>query len=217
MKKIVLVLAVILFYSMHVQAVELVKGKIITEKDTIYVTFKIPVTTFSSEPNYIKLQEKVKYLDASGKECVLKPNYATEIQFSYAGGTIRMLSRFKSIFLGSIFSSNLYIFLKLDIDGDVKLFNYYFRRSSGGMYNGATGMYTGGGSYTSNDYILQKGTGDLVVVHGISFKDDMSTYFSQCPALVEKIKNKTYRMADIATIVRYYNSGCRYNNGTEAR
>jgi len=66
-----------------------------------------------------------------------------------------------------------------------------------------------GGSYAANDYILEKVIGDLVVVHGISFRDDMSTYFSQCPALVEKIKDKTYRIKDMVTIVRYYNSSCR--------
>jgi hypothetical protein len=206
MKKIVPVLAVILFYSMQAQAAELLKGKIITEKDTINVTFKIPFTIFFKEPNYIKLQEKITYQDASGKACVLKPGYATEIQFSYAGSEIRMLSRFKSIFLGSIFSSNQYIFLKLEVDGDVKLFNHYFRRSSGGMYNGATGMTTGGGSYVANDYILQKGSGDLVLVRDIS----LETYFSQCPALVEKIKNKTYPIKDMVTIVRYYNSDCKF-------
>jgi hypothetical protein len=40
---------------MHVQAAGFVKGKIITEKDTIQVIFKIPVTVFFNEPNYIKL------------------------------------------------------------------------------------------------------------------------------------------------------------------
>ena len=120
-----------------------------------------------------------------------------------------MLSRFNSIFLGSIFSSNQYIFLKLEVDGVVKLFNYYFRQSSGGMYNGATGMTNGVGSYAANDYILQKDTGDLISVHGISFRDDMSIFFKQCPALVDKIKDKTYRMKDMKTIVRYYNSSCK--------
>ncbi|MGN6647392.1 MAG: hypothetical protein ACTHJT_12780 [Cytophaga sp.] len=209
MKKYLLIFAVLLCCSMYVRAAELVKGKILTDKDTLDVTFKIPVFAITGDVNYIKLQEKVKYLDASGNQCVLKPGQAVEIQFTFRGSKIRMLSRFKSIYLGSMFSSNEYIFLQLLVDGGVRLLGHYRRQSSGGMYNGATGMYTGGGSYVANDYILQKGNGNLVQVYGGSFRNEMAEYFSQCPELVEMIRNKTYRIRDMEAIVKYYNTSCK--------
>ncbi len=208
MKKYLLIPVVLFCCSIYAQAAEMVKGKILTDKDTIDVTFKIPVFAITGDVNYIKLQEKVKYMDASGNQCVLKPDQAVEIQFTFKGSKVRMLSRYKSIYLGSMFSSNEYIFLQLLVDGGVKLFGHYRRQSSGGMYNGATGMYTGGGSHVANDYILQKGNGTLVQVYGGSFKNEMSDYFSQCPALAEMIRNKTYRIRDMEAIVKFYNTSC---------
>lgn len=193
MKKNIFILAIILFYSINVFAAELVKGKILTSNDTIDVTFKISVDAFSKEPNYMKLQGMVQYYNASGKLCVLSAAAAKEIQFTYRGVEIRMLSRF----LRNGFSQ--YAFLKLVVDGDVKLFNYYYQQPSN----------TGSGSYSMNEYILQNDVGDLVAVNGMSFKEDMSTYFSECPALAEKIEDKTYRINDMETIVKYYNSTCR--------
>lgn len=193
MKKSLFILAVIFFSSINVFAAELVKGKILTSNDTLDVTFKISVDVISKEPNYMKLQEMVQYYNAAGKLCVLSPAAAKEIQFTYKGVEIRMLSRFLR---NGIFQ---YTFLKLIIDGDVKLFNYYYQAASN----------TGGGSYQMNVYVLQKDADNLVAVNVMSFKEDMSAYFSECPVLAEKIEDKTYRLNDMETIVQYYNSNCR--------
>ena len=120
-----------------------------------------------------------------------------------------MLSRYNSLGLGNIFSMSTNIFLKLETDGKLKLFNYYYTQSSPGMYNASTGAMTGGYSYSVERYILQKGDGELKRPKSLTFKKDMVEYFSYCPALVEKIESKYFRKNDLEFIVNYYNSNCR--------
>jgi len=41
------------------------------------------------------------------------------------------------------------------------------------------------------------------------FGVDLIEYFSDCPALVEKIENKDFHKKDLEFIVTFYNSNCR--------
>ena len=139
------------------------------------MTFNIPFNFLSREPNYEKLQYKVKYFDPAGKKVVLKADNAKEIQFQFAGENVRMLSRYNSIGIGNIFSMSTHIFLKLEMDGKLK---------------------------------LQKENGELKRPKGMSFRKDMTEYFSDCPALVEKIEDKDFRKSDLEMMVNFYNSNC---------
>jgi len=57
----------------------------------------------------------------------VKPADAFEIRFTYGGEQIRMLSRTKLFGMGDIFAiCDPNIFLKLRIDGKLKLFSYYY-------------------------------------------------------------------------------------------
>lgn len=120
-----------------------------------------------------------------------------------------MLSRYGSLGFGGIYSVSTNVFLRLESDGKLKLFNYYYTKRSPGMYNASTGTMSGGYSYSVENYILQKGDGELKRPKSLTFKKDMAQYFSDCPALVEKIESKDFRKDDLEFIVQFFNSNCK--------
>lgn len=207
MKRIFFVLTVLIFTYSHLKAKK-VDGKILYEDDTVNVTFNIPVKLLLQEPNYERIQYKIKFYDSSGKKVVLKPDQAKEIRFMYGSQEIRMLSRPNSLQSGIIFSINSNIFLKLEIDGELKMFSYYYTQNSPGMYNTSTGMASPGYAYSVERYILQKENEELKRLKGLSFRKDMMEYFIDCPALSRKIEDRVLKKSDLEAIVRFYNSNC---------
>lgn len=208
MKKIITSVIIGVFLTFTLQAKN-IAGKIILGNDTLDVIFQIPVRLFSGQPNFEKLQYKVRYLDSNKKKITLRPHEAKEIQFMHGAEQVRMLSRFNTLGLGNIFLSNTHIFLRLEIDGPLKLFSYYYTQQSPGMYNASTGVVTGGYAYSVERYIMQKGSGELKRPKNLSFKKDMAEYFSDCPALVDKIQDKDFKKYDMEAIVSFYNKNCR--------
>jgi hypothetical protein len=194
--------------SLSLQAKK-VEGKIVFANETLDVVFNIPINILEDAPNYEKIQLKVKYYDASGEKWTLRPEDAQEIQFTYGQEHVRMISVSNAIGLGGAFVSSPKIFLKLEIDGHLKLFAYFYTQSTPGMANPATGIMTGGYSFRLDRYILQKGEGQLKKVKSASFKRDISEYLSDCPMLVQKIENKEFKKDDIESVVRFYNADCQ--------
>lgn len=182
-------------------------GKIIFANDTVDVIFNIPILSSTEEPNYTVLQQEVKYYDSTGKKMVLKPENAKEIQFDYDNGSVRMLSRYDSLVVVAS-KKNRNLFLKLEADGKVKLFKYYYQQISGGRYYASTGTW--GGSYYCMEeiYIMQRGDGAFKKPRSLAFKKDMIAYFSDCPELVKKIENDEYSKDHLEYIVNYYNVNC---------
>lgn len=207
MMKISALTAIILIAAFSLEAKK-IAGKIIFHKDTVDVTFNIPIKFFSGEPNYQKLQYKVRYFDAKGNKITLRPDDAKEIRFQHNGEIVRMLSRRNTLESGNIFSTSSNIFLRLEIDGRLKMFSYYYTQGSPGMYNPSTGMTTGGGSYETEKYVLQNGNEELKWPRGLSFRKDMMEYFANCPALVKKIEDREFRKNEIESIVLFYNTHC---------
>jgi hypothetical protein len=119
-----------------------------------------------------------------------------------------MLSR-KNTFGGNLFSISENIFLKLEKDGELKLFTYYFTRTSPGTFNASTGTTTSGFSYGVEKYIFQIGSGELKRPRTLFFRKDMLEYFKGCPSLCEKIEKKDFGSYDIEIIVDYYNNHCK--------
>jgi len=208
MKKISAVLVIVLLTFINAKAKKIEGYIILNNNETVHVTFLIPFGFLSSEPAYEKLQTRVRYLDRSSKKTILKPDDAKEISFSYGGQKIRMLSVRDDLQLSSIFSSQTKIFLKLEIDGKVRLFTSFFTQNSPGMYNASTGMSTGGYMYNVERYVLQKDNSQLERPRGISFRKDMSEFFSDCPELVQKIQKRDFRKGDLELIVKEYNEKC---------
>lgn len=210
MRKVFLVLIIGLISLNNIEAKKIVGYFISKTNDTLKVTFNIPIKFFLQEPNYERLQWRVKYYDSTNRKKILKPDMAKEIVFDYEGEKVRMLSRQNNLdLMGSIFIDNSSLFLQLIKDGKLQLFKYYKTNSSPGMYNASTGMTTGGFSYTVEKYIMQKNNGELFKTRWLSFRKDMVNYLSDCPELAKKIEDKKYRSDDIEQIVDEYNKSCR--------
>ena len=185
-----------------------VEGQIFYKDDTITATFKLPVSKLSKELNYMKLQTKLKYYDSLGVKTILRPEDALEIRFRYQHQFIRMVSLEDNLELRSLFSEGSNIFLRIKVDGKLKLYYYYYNQGSSGGYSPSTGM-TGGYSYGTSKYILQKGDGKLKSPRGLGFKISMAEYFEDCPELVKKIMDKEFKKNDLDEIVSYYNRHCK--------
>ena len=207
MRKLLFIVSIGLISSITLSAKK-IDGKIFFENDTVDVIFKIPFKLLTQEPNYEKIQSKIKYYDSNGNKITLKPSQAKEIRFNDGFFEVRMLSRYNSLGLGGLFSIHNYIFLKLETDGYLKLFRYYYTQHSAGTYNSTTGTMTGGYSYNVESYILQKGDSELVRPSGYMFRKDMKEYFSDCPELSKKIEDRELRKDDMESIVRYYHLHC---------
>ncbi|MEQ8425048.1 MAG: hypothetical protein RIA63_10085 [Cyclobacteriaceae bacterium] len=195
-----------LFIAGDAQTVN-VSGQIILPNKTLDVTMMIPVVTASCEPNFQKLQHKIKYYNSSGKKIALQPDEIEEIKFSYNGKDIRMQSRPNSVESGNFLSSGRRILLKLEVDGKLKMFNYYYTQSSPGVYNPASRVRTGVFNQTTTQGILEK-DGVLKQPNKKNFKKDMSNYFSDCPLLAQKIAGNELSEENLIEIVELYNTNC---------
>ena len=102
----------------------MVDGQILFKNDTINVVFIIPVYSISKDINFMKIQKKVKYLDSNKVKNELWPNDAIEFRFKYHFENVRMLSRKNNLSITNSFAGRTNIFLHLEIDGELKLYNY---------------------------------------------------------------------------------------------
>lgn len=203
MKKVV-TFCIIVLLSLSNAYAKKIEGTIIFNNDSVvHVTFDIPVTLIFRDIKFENIQSKIKYYNAANEKVKLTPDEVKEIRFKYRDEEIRMLSCFDNLNLLSMFSSSSHIFLKLKIDGNLKLFTYYFTQTTTNF--GPNGTMTTS-TYTTDKYILQKGKGELYRPNWITFKKDMKGYLSDCSSLVEKIDSRTYRSDDIEAIVQDYNN-----------
>jgi hypothetical protein len=204
--RIPLLIAALVAMSLHTYGRK-IPGTIILNGKSKEVTFDIKVPLLVDEPNFVRIQYKVRYYDESGKKQTLRPDDADEIRFTYEGMEVRMISCANTFGAGSIFSTASKIFLKLEIDGPLRLYRYYFKQTTGGYYGGAGG-YSPGVTYTADNFIFQKDNGPLKQPKTFGWKKDMLEYFSDCPALHERIESKDLRRKEIEAIVLYYNANC---------
>ncbi len=209
MNKYIFVLALFIFVSNALLA-KRVKGFFITQNnDTANVNFNIPIDLLTGEPNMEILQWKIKYFDANNKKQTLKPSQAKEVFFTIDSKEVRMVSKLNNLgFIGSLFGDNSFIFLKIIVDGKMKLYNYYFSQGLPGRYDATKGITTVCTSYSAELFILQKDTAGLFKISWLSFKKDMIDYLSDCPELAKKVEGKTYRRNDMELIVNEYNREC---------
>jgi len=185
-----------------------VNGKIIFERDTVDVVFDMPTIIFSKEINYTNIQYRIKYYDKNGVKTLVRPGQAKEYIFlTNEQEELKMVSCRNSARLGKLFSKRPYIFLRQEMAGELKVFNYHYTvRYPVPTLPGLIHIFRG---FTGNRRVLQKGDNDLKRVRGISFRRDMTRYFSDCPSLSELIKNKDFVKDDLEDIVTYYNSKCK--------
>jgi hypothetical protein len=183
-----------------------VGGTIMFKGESRNVTFDIKVPLLGFEPNFERIQYKVKYYDENGKKRTLRPDDADEIWFDYDGGEVHMISCPNT--LGGIFSTSNKIFLKVEIDGPLRLFRYYYKQRTSGYGTPGSAGFSGGTVYVADDFIFQKGNGPLKQPKAWGWKKDMIEYFSDCPGLRDRIEKKDLNRREVEAIVLYYNSNC---------
>lgn len=209
MKKILSLLAIVFFLCTNSEAKKIPGFFISNDGDTVHVTFSVSVNLFRQEIKISRIQEKIRYYDSLKNSKTLKPGSASELVMINSGDTIRMLSRANNLGLGSFASRNA-IFLWLIKDGPLQLFRYYESQASAPSFNHSTNTVSGGYTYETESYILQKRGQPLFRTRSmISFRKDMTNYLSDCPELAKKIENKQYRSDDMLLIVEEYNKVCQ--------
>jgi hypothetical protein len=196
-----------LVVSFHTYARK-IPGTIIANGKSREVMFDIKVPLLGDEPNFERTQYKVRYFDENGKKQTLRPDDADEIQFEYEGLPVRMISCPNTIGGGNIFLASSRIFLKLEIDGPLKLYRYYYKQTTGGNYGVGSVGYSAPMAYTVDNFIFQKGNGELKQPRTLGWKKQMLEYFDDCPGLRERIESKDLKRREIEAIVIYYNEHC---------
>lgn len=121
MKKSIIILLIIISTNVFSQ---FTNGIIIKGKDTTKVTFKLP-KNISNNIDYLRLQNKVKYFNALDEKFISKPEEIDEIQFSYEGEKIRMISRLEPVQPYCSICIRRTIFFKILIDDGVRLFKWH--------------------------------------------------------------------------------------------
>lgn len=202
MKRIYLAFSLGLMLTLRLDA-KMIEGLVIFQDDTIYVTFRVPGKSLR-EPNYEAMQHRVKYFDSAGRKVILRPSEAEEIRFKYKDTDVRMLSRR----IPDLGKRTVGAFLKLEVDGPLTLLSYYGTYRYPEAWDISTDP-AGAYAIDTKAYFLQRDAGLLKRVKPLNFRNDLTAYFRDCPALVEKVGNKDFRMRDLAAIVDFYNANCR--------
>jgi hypothetical protein len=189
--KSLLSIAFIIALSFHMYGKK-VPGGIVTNGTTREVTFDIT-------GDFEHMQRGVKYFDEEGKKQSLSPNDADEIWFNLDGEKVRMFSNTVSGVLRSV-----KLFIKLEVDGPLKLFRLYDRNYNSTSRSGRRETEISVGSY----FIYQKGGYTIDEPTVLFRKVDMLDYFSDCPALRERIEKSHLTDKDVKGFVTYYNENC---------
>lgn len=187
-------------------------GKIITENGTRDVIFLVPRGSVPFIPDYHSMQYKIRYMNNQGRKKVLRPGQCLEISFSNNGEEVRMLSRKNTWETGPIFPFHRNLFLKVEVDGHMKLFRNYYKESVQAAGNTSSLVQD---DYTHFRYLVQRGEDDLKLLNVLGFRSDMTNYFEDCPELVVRIDNRELRRRDAVEIVQFYNLHCSHPGGSK--
>lgn len=190
-----------------------VKGYIILNNDDILkVDLNIPVIGENStaKPNFYRMQMKVNYFDSNNNIKNLYPRNAKEVYFEFENASYRMLSRRLKVSL-----IKYPMFLHLRQDGKVKLFAYYkanvnlnYPERNNTQYGSNDQWARSSFSHYSQQSVLGRENERLLKLTKYSFEENTVTYFSDCPQVVEKIKEKFYSVDSAWEMVNEYNKQC---------
>lgn len=150
-----------------------------TTNDTIYGKIK--------DPTFGKLQ----LLDASNVK--VKINNDNIKSFRYDNAIFEHKEKERTTFF-----DNKAAYLKLILDGPVKLYEYEFQYSH-------LDIITGGRVNTTGYHYYIEKENELTLISGMSYPKKLMELFADNEVLVSKIKNKEYVIDNIYLIVKYYN------------
>ncbi len=178
-----------LYLSISNSFAKKIEGILITKKDsTVKVLLDIPILIIPQEIAFFRIQSSIVcYSLTNSKKYVIHPNQVKEIRFKYDSEEIRMVSCIDS---SEIITSDRFLFLRLIVDGKLKLYKYYTLQSND----------------LSAGYYLQKNNDKLYRPRLFYFKKDMNEYLNGCVSLIRKINDNVYSKSDLEYIVKDYNS-----------
>lgn len=175
----------------------MVDGEIILKNNSIIkVSFAVSISPFSQEVIYSDMQKKISY-DYNGQELWLKPRDAKEFRFKFNNEYVRMVSCKYDIKP----EKDENVFLKLNMDGRLRLYTYYSI-----SYTNNIGTNINGGAATSEYSLIQLNNGVLIKPPLLKFRKFMMEYLKDCPLLVEKLDIRYYSNLDLDLIIRDYNN-----------
>jgi hypothetical protein len=194
MKRIILIIFIELLIF-NVIASKDIEGTILTKNDSvIHVVFKIPTDLLTGDIRFDRIQNKIQYYNSDGKMTTVRPDQVKGISFS--NNDIRMISCQNNVKQHLIFSftTQKFIFLRLEKMGKMKLFRYYYMPKQNNLPE------------LQNVFVLQKDEGDLLIPEWFSEFDYIKKYINECPDLITKIDNKIYTYKNIEEIVTDFNN-----------
>jgi hypothetical protein len=184
-------------------------GKIIfNNNDTIEAQFDIPTKTLNDKVKLDELQYGVFFYDSTMKKKFLSPNQAKEFSFTYDNELFIMRSAFNDLESNMFGSASRKAFLKLLIDGKIKLFDFSEQKritDNGGVNGILIGTY----KYTKGSYVIQKENGKAHKLEKIGFKGQILTLVNDCPDLVKIISDGNWGRNEIDKIIAFYNNDCK--------
>lgn len=181
-------------FNVYASYGQLTKGIMIQDGDTIEVKVKMPIG-LDEKINYNKLQRKLKCYDDKGEKNIVKAKQVDEVVLYY-GDTIRMLRHKDPIQVPCEMCVPKYVLLKLIVDGELKLFQYF---NTSGSVSGIP--------HEEIYYYYQKRDEELFTSTSyLHTKKEMTEYFSDCESLVQKIENKEFKTSE--QLVKFYNTNC---------
>ncbi len=148
-------------------------------------------TTYS--PDWRSLQRKITWYDSLNKKHTFYPSEIKEFGFTYKNEKYIFLSRKYDL---KMCLEDSCVFLKLEVNGYLKLFNTVQLIRNGPMP--CTGTLV-------DRYVIQKGEEPLFALTPFLFKTDTPLFFIECPELADKIRNREYKIEDAKAIANYYN------------
>ena len=169
-----------------------------TNGDTVHTLIKVKLrgtlnpTTNEIEnlkPDIIFLEKNIECYGEDKKKYDVYPIQAKEFGFVYEKILYRFLSRKDNLNINRY--GDTYIFMKLEVDGYLKLFDV-------DLYNFKTG-------FRIDRFIVQKGDDPLVMLVRSNFDKQAADFFYECFDLSVMIRSKQYTIVDMKAIVEYYN------------
>lgn len=185
------------------------EGYIIKGKDSIPVTFAIPVnlpaiiSNGAGTPQFEIIQKQVTYFIGQGMKQKLKPKDAEAIGFWNGSEYFRLVSKELPLAGGK-----KQVFVQAEKAGKVNLYAYILTSEANTAFPDRT--MKSGGSATGMNYIKRyfiEKDGVIEKVKSAGFKKQMSGLFSDCSELVQLIEKKQKRTA--IGVVSYYNMYCK--------
>lgn len=186
-----------------------VPGTVITkEGERIRGSLWVHYFPYDSTLNFYRLQPGVKFVSVNGVRIDLNPKSIAEYRFEWMGQEIRMLSsdcKEKKKFTRKSWKN---VFLKLEVDGRMKVLIYYHSVSN----LTPSGPPPRHGYYTSapvQEEVLKRDGEQGVKMTDLRNPETRKAFFADCPDLYERVEDENPHFGECMLIAKYYNANCR--------